>query len=322
MSRISTLAQLNDRFVCPTCTTHGTWRATARPQSRLNSTIVRLCCTVCGEHVVAKVMPLTQLRAGERQIGQSEYGTLLMLQSVFPQNDHYGTLDPLGYLEFDGSGVLVTRAFQGHNLSHHARALDAEGLRRMYHAAGTLLRILHDCSPKAGETSTLDAAARVDSLVQIYGASLGGNPSIRAAFAVLQRQAPRVGAISLRSAWSHGDFKPGNVLYDGHRSVVLDTQLEHCSAIVYDVASFLNHLLLAKHRSHLQFEQTFLAGYGDFDEQQIAALRWAQLYFMLCYWARDHQRSALVALRARITMIPSIKLLAEQCDGARAVFRS
>ncbi len=71
---------------------------------------------------------------------------------------------------------------------------------------------------------------------------------MRSIFDQLEEEAERVDAFPLRATWSHGDFKPENVLCDGHKYVILDTQLEGSAAFVYDLASFLDHLLLAGQR--------------------------------------------------------------------------
>lgn len=315
---------LNQRFECPVCGGSGTWAAAARSMVREVSTIQGFRCRGCGEEVVVKIPRMAAGSSADTQLAQKEYRVLCQLQTAFPQDDQFGTLLPLGYLELDGCGAMVTRKFDGMNLVRHASGLGADGARRLFRSVGLLLRKLHDSCPGGYEPRSLGVRDKIAYLARTYGAELRRDPVMRSIYDQLAEEAERVNAFPLRATWSHGDFKPENVLCDGHKYVILDTQLEGSAAFVYDLASFLDHLLLAGQRvrgsgvrcQYQQAEEDLLAGYGGVSRQELAALRWTQLYFMLCYWGRYRSRGLVRGIYANRRIRPLAQRLAARLSSA------
>ena len=311
---------LNQRFGCPGCHASGNWSAATRAMFREASTIQGFRCRRCGDEIVVKV-PRTATRSDrDGQLARKEYRVLCELQATFPQDDQFGSLVPVAYLELDGYGALITRKFDGVDLLRHASKLTADRTRGLFRPAGLLLRKLHDSCPRGYQPQSLGVEDRVAYLARTYGAELRGDPATRIMRDRFEEEAARISTLQLRATWSHGDFKPENVLCDGHKYVILDTQLGGYEAFVYDLASFLDHLLLACHGSprsgirhrYQQAEEEFLAGYGGVNRQELSALRWAQLYFMLCYWGRHRQRGPLSGIYANWRIRPLAQKLAAQ----------
>lgn len=311
---------LNKDFTCPGCQTSGNWHKTARPKNRANSTIYRLKCGRCGEEIVAKVPRSGSNPDGARLQARKEYRTLCELQFTFPQSAEYGTLTPLGYLEPDALGVMITRLFNGENLIRQARVLGFTRPSGVFYSAGVWLRKLHDSCPRGYQFRTLDVEGKIGYLERRYGAVWARHGKLHVICERFKERAANIKSIPVRTTWSHGDFKPENVLCDGHKYVALDMQLENYGAFVYDLASFLNHLHLASlgipgywiRRDYPQAEKDFLAGYGGLGEQEMSALRWAQLYFALCYFGAYQQRSPIAAIYANWKMRPLANKLAAQ----------
>lgn len=310
---------LNRRFECPGCHASGDWSASARAMIREASTIQGFGCRRCREEIVVKTTRTAACATRGEQLAREEYRVLCELQAVFPQDDEFGTLLPLGYLELEGYGAMITRKFDGVDLVRHAFRLSGSRKRGLFRPAGLLLRRLHDSCPKGYRPQTLRVEDKVAYLARTYGARLRSDRATCNICDQLVEEATRISAVQLRATWSHGDFKPENVLCDGHKYMILDTQLGACGVFVYDLASFLNHLLLASPgfmRSGIgdyqQVEEEFLKGYGVLNGQELNALRWAQLYFMLCYWGRYRQRGPLSGIYANWRIRPIVKKLAAQ----------
>jgi len=320
MTSTSITQLLNQHFACPKCRAARSWTPTARAMVRETSTIQGSACGHCGEEIVVKVPRPTVGQEGVERLAHREYRALCELQRTFPQDTLFGTLEPLGYLEFGDHGILITRKFDGVDLIRYASGLAAECVPGLFRPAGSLLRKLHDSFPKGYQPRSLGVEDKVEYLIQTYGVELRGDTAIRHILDQFTAEAARIGALQLRATWGHGDFKPENVLCNGQKYLILDTQLQGHSAFVYDLASFLDHLLIAgqsirssniRHQ-YQQAEDEFLTGYGSVSEQELDALRWAQLYFMLHYWGKHRQRGLLSRVYANVKIRPLVQKLANQ----------
>lgn len=284
------------------------------------STIQGFKCLRCGEEIVVKVPRAVAGSEEGRELALSEYRVLCELQTIFPQDDQFGTLVPLGYLEFDGYGAMITRKFNGVDLIRHASGLPEARKSALFGAAGVLLRKLHDSCPRGYQRRSLGEKDKVAYLANTYGAELRSGQATRTLCDRFAQEAARFGTLQLRATWAHGDFKPENVLCDGHKYLILDTRLDGYGVFVYDLASFLNHLLIAGQsyrgsgirHGYQRAEEEFLAGYGGVNQQELAALRWAQLYFILHYWGRYRQRGPLPGIYANWRIGPLAQKLAAQ----------
>lgn len=307
---------LNRHLACPTCHSNDGWSLVSRPNPRQNSTINALQCSRCKERIAAKMPHENDAGGGSRRLVQREFQTLSLLETVFVQDDQNGTVLPLGWFE----GIMVTRWFVGPDLGHYARTLDAEKALDAYSCAGAWLRRLHDSNPEGYGCQVVDVVDKLDNLGGGYGRLLHGSRGARTSWEVLQHHAVNVGRGPVRSTWSHGDFKPENLLCDGHRYVGLDIHLQFNAPIVFDIASFLDHAWLSSQarastnglRDFRLLEQSFLHGYGELGEQEGLALHWAELYFALSYLGRSWQRGPLRSWYASRRLRPLVQILAQQ----------
>lgn len=314
-SNIALAEEVHSHFKCPSCGAAQRWQQTGRSQSRENSVIGFFACTQCNEQIVAKLPLIPGTALPDKAQALREYRTLNELVLRFPQSDEYGTLVPLGHL--DESGLVITRRFNGHSLKWHGVARSKASTQLPY-AAGRWLRKLHDACPRGYTDLDPDTERKIGYLEQTYASALRRERSVSTVYAHLVGQADVIRTTPLRASWSHGDYKPENVLYDGRKCVGIDTQLEHYSVFAYDLASFLNHLLMAgpagRHRQHIyaDVKKQVIAGYGDISLSDHRAILWAQLYFMLCYWGRYQMRGRLSSLYNHWQVLPLLKMLSSQ----------
>lgn len=318
MSGLEIPQVLNTRFACAQCHASAQWVQTARPTTRQNSSIHRLQCAQCGAQIVAKASRGRTPDSDDCAEVREEYETLRALQPAFAGCARYGTLEPLGFLAVANHGVMITGLFPGEELEHHARKLNATGVYATFRSAGVWLRKLHgadgDCEVRQG----LEAGRRIDYLEATYGSAFAADRKLRAACELFARVGRDADSLSADGVRMHGDFKPSNMLCNATRYVGLDIQRKTTSAAVYDLAPFVDHLWLANlggigaraRRRHELAETAFLAGFGGTGDMR--ALRWAQLYFALCYWGGYRQRGALGAGIARWKMLPLVEKTAAQ----------
>lgn len=308
---------INTQFVCARCHASGSWVLVGRPQSRQNSSIYRLQCTRCQEQIVAKVSRRGDLGDAARVQARHEYETLCELQRVFPQDEHYGTLVSLGYVESSERGIMITRHFRGSDLTHYLRSPSAPGAPGACHAAGVWLRKLHDSNQVDQQTQVPGVADKLEYLKDTYGAVLRPDRNLLTACRRLEQAASHTDSRRSRVVRQHGDFKPQNMLCDGIRYIGLDIQWQSIGSAIYDLAPFLNHLWLAgrtlgcsfANRHYRHRESMFLAGYGYRDEDDTRAVHWAQLYFALCYVGGYRQKGRLAAGYASWRLGPLIREL-------------
>ncbi|EIM02189.1 phosphotransferase family protein [Rhodanobacter thiooxydans] len=269
---------------------------------------------------MAKVSRRDDLRNDARAEARREYETLCTLQHVFPQDEHFGTLVSLGYLEVAGHGIMITRHFHGDNLAQHLRSLGEPDAQEACRAAGGWLRRLHESGATDGQASMLGVADKLDYLAATYGAVLRRDRETRTAWRCLEQAGSRTDARGFRVVRQHGDFKPQNMLCDGTRYIGLDIHWQSIGPAVYDLAPFLNHLWLVSrtlgglltNRHYRQRESVFLAGYGYGYGDDAQAVCWAQLYFALCYLGAYRQKGRLAASYARGRIGPLVRELAQQ----------
>lgn len=287
-----------------------------RLQLRQNSIIHWLQCARCKDPVVAKVSRGDGSLSDACAQSRHEYETLCKLQRVFPQDARYGTLVPLGYLEFSRRGIMITRHFRGDDLANQVRLIDTPGALEACHAAGCWLRKLHESSDLGAQKRMLDVGDKLDYLASTYGRVLRGDRKAWAAYRCLEQAASRIDTRVLGIARLHGDFKPQNMLCDGTRYVGLDIHWQSTGSPVYDLAPFLNHLWLGGSmlhtprawRRHQLAEKEFLTGYGNDGDTQV--LRWAQLYFALCHLGAYRQHGRLAASYMNWKLMPfALKLV-------------
>ena len=313
MSGLDIPQALNTRFACAQCHANAQWVWAARPTARQNSSIHRLQCAQCGAQIVAKASRGRVTDSDGCAEVREEYETLCALQPVFAGCARYGTLKPLGFLAVANHGVMITGLFPGEELDRHARKLNATGVYVAFQSAGVWLHKLHGAGGGRDVGQGLEVGKRIDYLEATYGSAFAADRKLRSACELFARVGRDVDTLATDGVRIHGDFKPSNMLCNATRYVGLDIQRATTGAAVYDLAPFVNHLWLANlggigvraRRRHELAETAFLAGFGNAVDMR--ALRWAQLYFSLCYWGGYRQRGALDAVIARWKMLPLVE---------------
>lgn len=252
-----------------------------------------------------------------REHARKEYEALCMLQSVFPQDDQYGTLVPLAHLEHAGCGIVVTRLAPGMDLKNYLRTVNAAAMQAACHSCGVWLRKLHGCDAQS-QQGQLNVADKIGFLSDRYEAALREDRKIADVYELFVEHGSYIDAETAFAVRQHGDFKPDNMLCDGTRYIGLDIRWRTVGVPVYDLAPFLNHLWLdgrlvagsRKNRLYDTLETAFLSGYGNVGDMR--ALRWAQLYFALCYMGEYRLRGRMAAYYAKWKVWPLVGRLAAQ----------
>jgi tRNA A-37 threonylcarbamoyl transferase component Bud32 len=159
-------------------------------------------------------------------------------------------------------------------------ARSAEWLRS-FHAAGRSTDRILDVEDKYAGLSKLEQSV------------LQRQPSARAAFAALRLHGSAAAAQPLGQSWQHGDYKTDNLLVSGDAIIGIDAHVRSVNAMVYDAASFINHLELTVYHPRAlrvlglrtQLVRKFLE---TFDPSYLGAHRlaylWTSLYLMLWNW--------------------------------------
>lgn len=307
------------KTTCWHCHATGPWRASAKPLVRQNATIHRLQCSRCGAEIVAKVVETRSDRDTRRRALVREHEALNELQSIYPQDSRFKVAAPICFLAEDSCAILVTRFYPGDTAAHCLRTRDPQRVAQLCWTAGAWLRRLHDCSPAKPAHGQLGVTDKLRYVRNNFGSAMSHDRVLRDGYAALERSATAVSSTELPFARQHGDCKPENILYDGTSMVGIDLQWEIVGAAVYDVAQFLDNAWLAAlpvlrlctaPGPYLKVEEAFLLGYGEAPGR--SCLRWAQLYFALCYLGRSHQRRWPSRIYARGEVYPLAEWLIHQ----------
>ena len=307
------------RTSCWRCHATGEWRVATKPLVRQNSTIHRLQCNSCGAEIIAKVVEARGGTDARRRALVREHAALNELQSAYPQDSRLKVATPVDFMVEDSCAILVTRFYSGDTAARYIRTRDPQRVAQLYRTAGAWLRRLHDCSPAKPAHGQLGVADKLGYVRTNFGSAMLRDRVLRDGYAALERCATGLSAIKLPFARQHGDCKPENFIYDGTCMVGLDVQWEIVGATVYDVAQFLDNAWLSAlpalrlsvgPGAYPAAEAAFLQGYGE--AHGMPGLRWAQLYFALCYLGRCHQRRWLARAYARREVCPLAKWLTNQ----------
>jgi Ser/Thr protein kinase RdoA (MazF antagonist) len=139
--------------------------------------------------------------------------------------------------------------------------LDGVDAAMRIEAAGEMLGRLHEVQGR------LEASDRVPSheldrcrqaVADLHG--LDHESAIRAAEVTghLARTAPAV----RESAMLHGDFHPGQILFDGDAAALVDFDRSHRGQAAYDLANFEAHLFVNGHSRARELSESLKRGYG------------------------------------------------------------
>lgn len=311
---MNVVAELNQRFQCPACKRQGAWRSAGSARRRANSTIHWLACGKCGLQVVAK-----EACTGSPNL-RREFDTLDTLHRVLSGGETYRTVTPFACLELESCMVLVVERIRGADLHAYVRRHRSAKAARAMRAAGTLLKALHAADPNPDRLRFLDVGDKLEYLSEEYGLALRHSRTGSAAIAVMTASAGTVCRPLLPYVWSHTDYKPANLVYDGERVATFDTHMINSASYVYDLAYFLTHLGVAVRTSSLRYqygslerlETAFVAGYGRVDPAHQPALDWARLYSALCQLGSYSRRGRIMRAYGDWLLRPQIQTLVER----------
>ncbi|WP_172419075.1 phosphotransferase [Candidatus Nitrosoglobus terrae] len=279
---------------------------------RDNSVINYLICSHCRKEVIIKVPFKEKLLEYDISQGLNEYLIQRKLETKYPQSHQFGTIIPFGYM--DKYGAIIMERIRGDDLKTYLLKSNHHLHTKALGCAGAWLRYLHNSCPRGYENQHIDVEARIQYLDYTYGNPLRRNKTAYSAFSYLKKESAKIKTISIPATWGHGDYKPENIIYDGVKYIGLDIQLKDYSVFVYDLASFLNHLIIMgqgiRYRRmkscYSQLEKGFLEGYGNIGQADKYLLHWIQLYFMLCYWGRYQLQNRFFAAYANGYILPTL----------------
>jgi aminoglycoside phosphotransferase (APT) family kinase protein len=223
----------------------------------------------------------------------AEFEALRRLQQKFEQTEQFGTPAPVGHLS--GPAVVVTEFVEGEPVSDRLHCAFPAERELMVGLAGQWLRRLHDCFEEG--TCEIDVPQKVEAVRGRWSAIGRLDRRVAEALECLQAKGRVVENMTFRRVWLHGDFKAANLLFDGRKMVGLDCSLRHANAPIFDIAPFLNHLVLdrARFRNYgpddmVALENVFLDSYYSREKWNAVAVSWTRLYFLLSYWCSSIER--------------------------------
>lgn len=289
---ISTLRALLEAHFCaqagiPQCTCSVRELPGWRPYSRL----FRAVCTELPYPLFVK--RCVQVSSGSVD-GKSARTQFLGLQEAWRRSGRdapYGVPEPL--LLLADEGLVVTEWVDAPSLTQRLRTWNAGSreLCRGVAQAAQWLRWFHADSKSA--LITIDTGDLVKRLGE-GDAGILRDAIFKKGCRILEVTSARIGEVPTARSRLHGDYKADNVLVDSVRAVAIDLQPDYCNSVLFDVASFLNHMaLLAWHPKawrvalrHRQLVDCFMRNYFEagVDVEIRGALLWVRLFNVLGAW--------------------------------------
>jgi len=266
-------------------------RVSALPGMRPYSRVYRVLCRCFPGGVFVK--QCLQANDGEvdRSVACTQFRGLQRAWERCGKTAPYGVPQPL--MLFEDEAIVVTEWVQAENLTKrlrrwlavpadlHSQIVRAAQWLHWYHQSGNLTPVRIDCGELIGRLREGDPAVLNDA-------------EFKRGCGALRQAGASVCRIAIPRAELHGDYKADNVLMTKDRVVAIDLQPDFCDAVLFDIASFLNHLeLMAWHPkawlvavNRDRFVQAFLRGYfvEERDSGLRLALSWIRLFNALGAW--------------------------------------
>jgi len=227
---------------------------------------------------------------------KQQYSTLEKVIRALPSNSRYRV--PRPYLLMESEGALLTEWINGKNLSNmlfiFVRGTHrAEDLMRQ---SAAWLRNFHES--RRLQPGSLDTNAKLAVIENLSKQYMVKDELLSAGHSCLTALADSASDVELPRSWLHGDFKSDNIIVSNDHVYGIDVQARYENVVVYDHASFLNHIELSLNCLRyplLSLYQQRL--YRAFLDQYIGSTRtdielpllWVRLYLLLSGRATVHK---------------------------------
>jgi hypothetical protein len=235
---------------------------------------------------------------------RAEYDRLCKVRSVLGESSEQLVPRPVALVE--SHGLFIAEWIEGTTIGAMCRywRTPAAALVAAIAQSGTWLRKFH--AARTLSPGSVDMTSLLTGLGRYEGTSASSSTKSRG-LALLQDLSKTVGQVRVPRSWTHGDYKPDNVIWGANRAVGLDIGGNYENVVLTDVAHFLNHLELdGFHPKAIKarilrrrLSSAFWSGYDPHDGISKLAVRWVRLATMLrLYEARGGVSSGV---RARYT---------------------
>jgi len=218
-----------------------------------------------------------------------QFDALMRVERAIGSNGAYRVPTPYSLLQqhacylaawIDGPSMETTLACDS--------ATDSSRLRLVGDAGAWLRRFHASCNSGIDH---LDTAEQLGHLSERLGFVPRTDVRVSDALAALRASASRIADATIGTSWTHGDFKPANILREHDLLYSIDVAAGDTNVVVFDIAQFLNGLsALAEHSGSRPFidalprlEDAFWLSYagGDADQRLREVTLWLRLVLLL-----------------------------------------
>lgn len=231
---------------------------------------------------------------------RQQFETLTRVAGVLPKDGRYSVPQP--YLLMEAHGALLTQWVEGKTLSGILLAFGRgqQYAKELLEGAAGWLRTFHAARPRT--PGKLDLTAKISNLDELQRRGLPRPRLLNRCRNLLIDSAEHASSVESPQAWLCGDFKSDNLIFARSNVFGLDIDALNNGSVLYDAASFLNHLDLklrlwaqtrlwfCKDGLFRHFVASYFEGTGIDYSQVALPLNWIRLYMLLSAWSTVHAR--------------------------------
>jgi hypothetical protein len=233
----------------------------------------------------------------DKEGAQQQFSTLKKVSDAMTADTRYAAPYPIRF--FPDDAAYLVEWVSGQNASAGLFKVDAlkPDLENIMTESARWLYCFHQGNQTGA--GKLDVHRKLTALEQIARHRDSGNRLFARVFDRLVSYAGAASLPELRRSWLHGDFKSDNVIMNAERIVGIDIQAKTENFVVYDIASFINHIDLntkyLKHRTlrknKFDLYEKFLTAYyfSRPSGNVMLSVFWARAYMLLMGWCRARQ---------------------------------
>lgn len=259
---------------------------------RNNSQVFYAECTAFPSPMLVKLCLVPHTDLPDPDTALRQYEALLRVSRAMGEGAELSV--PRPYLVCEETGMLAAEWISGTSMTHLLLAFGINEARaqELMERAGRWLGRFHACHELP--PARLDVDDKLNFIDELNATRAVSDRLFLRALNRLRDSASAAASIMGARSWVHGDFKTDNLILSGSRTIGIDIHLRNENAVIYDLASFLNHLELCLYhprgwrlfRSRQLLHDTFLAGYlGGSHDPGAMSLAWVQLYMLLGPWS-------------------------------------